>query len=119
MDMIYSDQLTKLKEYFISFNEFKTEYENEVQKTEQIRNEFLDKTTSLELNIGKILGDNFSTLDKKLGAIQEQTYIAPDEKQVETNFQLSGYIFFVYIVPLLVFSFLSYKFTEKIFRNII
>lgn len=56
MDMVYSDQLTKLKEYFVSFDEFKTEYFKEVQASEQSRNDLLEKVSNLSSNTEKISG---------------------------------------------------------------
>lgn len=118
MDMVYSDQLTKLKEYFVSFDEFKTEYEREVLKSEESRTELLDKVASLDLNTKKISGENFSVLDKKIGAIQAQTYIDPEVQQIEIGFQTAGYIFIVFIIPLLIAGFSIYKFYQSILRTI-
>ncbi|MGG5340467.1 hypothetical protein IGJ48_003220 [Enterococcus pernyi] len=118
MDMVYSDQLTKLKEYFVSFDEFKTEYEREVLKSEESRTELLDKVASLDLNTKKISGENFSVLDEKIGAIQAQTYIDPEVQQIEIGFQTAGYIFIVFIIPLLIAGFSIYKFYQSILRTI-
>lgn len=118
MDMVYSDQLTKLKEYFVSFDEFKTEYEREVLKSEESRTELLDKVASLDLNTEKISGENFSVLDQKIGTIQAQTYIDPSIQQLEIGFHTAGYIFIVFIIPVLVAGFSIYKLYQSILRLI-
>lgn len=118
MDMVYSDQLTKLKEYFVSFDEFKTEYEREVLKSEESRTELLDKVSSLDLNTEKISGENFSVLDQKIGSIQAQTYTDPEVQQIEIGFQTAGYIFIVFIIPLLLAGFSVYKIYQSILRSI-
>ena len=118
INLIYSDHLVKLKDHFESFDEFKTEYEGEILKSEQARKELLDKITSLDSNTEKISGENFNSLDQKIGVIQAQTYTTPEDRQIENNFQLSGYIFIAYIIPLLIFIYLSYKFFDRIFRLI-
>lgn len=118
MDMVYSDQLTKLKEYFVSFDEFKTEYEREVLKSEKSRTELLDKVASLDLNTEKISGENFSVLDQKIGSIQAQTYIDPSAQQLEISFHTAGYIFIVFIIPVLIAGFSIYKIYQSILRLI-
>ena len=118
MDMVYSDQLTKLKEYFVSFDEFKTEYFKEVQASEQARNDLLEKVTNVSLNTDKISGENFSILDQKIGSIQAQTYTDPEVQQIEIGFQTAGYIFIVFIIPLLLAGFSIYKIYQSILRSI-
>lgn len=118
MDMVYSDQLTKLKEYFVSFDEFKTEYEREVLKSEESRTELLDKVASLDLNTEKISGENFSILDQKIGSIQAQTYTDPEIQQIEIGFQTAGYILIVFIIPLLIAGYSIFKVYQTILRSI-
>lgn len=118
MDMVYSDQLTKLKEYFVSFDEFKTEYEREVLKSEESRTELLDKVASLDLNTKKISGENFSVLDQKIGSIQAQTYTDPEIQQIEIGFQTAGYILIVFIIPLLIAGYSIFKVYQTILRSI-
>lgn len=118
INLIYNDHLSKLKEHFVSFDEFKTEYFKEVQKTEQDRRELLDKVSSLKSDTGKISGENFSVLDQKIGSIQAQTYTDPEVQQVEIGFQSAGYIFIVFIIPLLIAGFSIYKIYQSILRLI-
>lgn len=118
MDMVYSDQLTKLKEYFVSFDEFKTEYEREVLKSEELRTELLDKVTSLDLNTKKISEENFFALDEKIGTIQAQTYIDPEFQKLENSNHVSGYIYGVFIIPVLIASFIVFKGYKSLVKNI-
>lgn len=118
MDMIYSDQLTKLKEYFVSFDEFKTEYFKEVKSSEQSRNDLLEKVSNVSMNTEKISGENFSILDQKIGSIQAQTYTDPEVQQIEIGFQTAGYILIVFIIPLLIAGFSIYKIYQSILRTI-
>lgn len=118
INLIYNDHLSKLKEHFVSFDEFKTEYFKEVQKTEQDRRELLDKVSGLKSDTGKISGENFSVLDQKIGSIQAQTYTDPEVQQVEIGFQSAGYIFIVFIIPLLIAGFSIYKIYQSILRLI-
>lgn len=118
MDMVYSDQLTKLKEYFVSFDEFKTEYFKEVQASEQSRNDLLEKVSNLSSNTEKISGENFSILDQKIGSIQAQTYIDPEVQHIEIGFQTAGYILIVFIIPLLIAGFSIYKIYQSILKSI-
>ncbi|MDT2837992.1 hypothetical protein P7H50_14140 [Enterococcus durans] len=118
INLIYNDHLSKLKEHFVSFDEFKTEYEREVLKSEESRTELLDKVASLDLNTEKISGENFSVLDQKIGSIQAQTYTDPEVQQIEIGFQTAGYIFIVFIIPLLLAGFSIYKIYQSILRSI-
>lgn len=118
MDMVYSDQLTKLKEYFISFDEFKTEYFKEVHASEQARNDLLEKVENVSLNTDKISGENFSILDQKIGSIQAQTYTDPEIQQIEIGFQTAGYILIVFIIPLLIAGYSIFKVYQTILRSI-
>lgn len=118
INLIYSDHLVKLKDHFESFDEFKTEYEGEILKSEQARKELLDKVASLDSNTEKISGENFNVLDKKIGSIQAQTYIDPEAQQLEIDFQTAGYILVVFIIPVLVFGFSVYKLYQSILRLI-
>lgn len=118
INLIYNDHLSKLKEHFVSFDEFKTEYEREVLKSEESRTELLDKVASLDLNTEKISGENFSVLDQKIGTIQAQTYIDPSIQQLEIGFHTAGYIFIVFIIPLLLAGFSVYKIYQSILRSI-
>lgn len=118
INLIYNDHLSKLKEHFVSFDEFKTEYFKGVQKTEQDRRELLDKVSGLKSDTGKISGENFSVLDQKIGSIQAQTYTDPEVQQVEIGFQSAGYIFIVFIIPLLIAGFSIYKIYQSILRLI-
>ena len=118
INLIYNDHLSKLKEHFVSFDEFKTEYFKGEQKTEQDRRELLDKVSGLKSDTGKISGENFSVLDQKIGSIQAQTYTDPEVQQVEIGFQSAGYIFIVFIIPLLIAGFSIYKIYQSILRLI-
>ena len=118
INSIYNDHLSKLKEHFVSFDEFKTEYFKEVQASEQARNDLLEKVTNVSLNTDKISGENFSILDQKIGSIQAQTYTDPEVQQIEIGFQTAGYIFIVFIIPLLLAGFSIYKIYQSILRSI-
>lgn len=118
INLIYNDHLSKLKEHFVSFDEFKTEYEREVLKSEESRTELLDKVASLDLNTEKISGENFSVLDQKIGTIQAQTYIDPSIQQLEIGFHTAGYILIVFIIPLLLAGYSIFKVYQTILRSI-
>lgn len=118
INLIYNDHLSKLKEHFVSFDEFKTEYFKEVHASEQARNDLLEKVTNVSLNTDKISGENFSILDQKIGSIQAQTYIDPSIQQLEIGFHTAGYIFIVFIIPVLVAGFSIYKIYQSILRLI-
>ncbi|MGM0109704.1 hypothetical protein [Enterococcus sp. AZ172] len=118
INLIYNDHLSKLKEHFVSFDEFKTEYFKEVQASEQSRNDLLEKVSNVSLNTEKISGENFSILDQKIGSIQAQTYTDPEIQQIEISFQTAGYILIVFIIPLLIAGFSIYKIYQSILRSI-
>lgn len=118
INLIYNDHLSKLKEHFVSFDEFKTEYEREVLKSEESRSELLDKVASLDLNTKKISGENFSVLDEKIGAIQAQTYIDPEFQKLENSNHVSGYIYGVFIIPVLITSFIVFKGYKSLVKSI-
>ncbi|NJE64882.1 hypothetical protein E0L10_12370 [Enterococcus durans] len=118
INLIYNDHLSKLKEHFVSFDEFKTEYFKELHASEQARNDLLEKVENVSLNTDKISGENFSILDKKIGSIQAQTYIDPSAQQLEISFHTAGYIFIVFIIPVLIAGFSIYKIYQSILRLI-
>lgn len=118
INLIYNDHLSKLKEHFVSFDEFKTEYFKEVHASEQARNDLLEKISNLSSNTEKISGENFSILDQKIGSIQAQTYTDPEIQQIEIGFQTAGYILIVFIIPLLIAGYSIFKVYQTILRSI-
>lgn len=118
INLIYNDHLSKLKEHFVSFDEFKTEYFKEVHASEQARNDLLEKVANVSSNTDKISGENFSVLDEKIGAIQAQTYIDPEFQKLENSNHVSGYIYGVFIIPVLITSFIVFKGYKSLVKSI-